>query len=476
MEVLEETTNYRLEISEIEINKYLNKIWLIDNKNLIKFKLYNFIIYIMLFIIYIIISVIYLFLKNLIETLLFDFLYFFHKQYLNNNYKNLDIEIYYGRNIEKCLYLKKKHIKFNDLLLSFIYIKSINYIRILIILAIRLTKQKNIIFEKYKSKGNKTLPQNYRWLIDHNNLIKLIDHCWYIDITIFLKKIKYRNKIFICNIYKNYTKNTIEWANKHTLTKHKVILLDIKAAFDSIEFNILGEYLLANLIRKFGSKYAKNILDRYMILLKYRLLYIKNSNIKQKYLKGIPSGLPSSTLIFTLFIEEIIYRWLFKNNYQFLINIDFYIYIYVDDIYIKIKNRLKTNIIINSLIESLNDAKLFININKCKSNLPNNLHFPKLLTTDLYLGIPFTRNKLIYHHIILKNFNDKYNVQYNWITLHNILINNNTINKKKVCGFLLYKLAPIINYYYHINIKNIKLTHVIHYIFNNIINQNIINE
>ena len=256
------------------------------------------------------------------------------------------------------------------------------------------------VFIKHKS-GNLSNPDNYRYYINHPNIIKILDRLWYYEV---LKKC---NKLPDSEIFKvsfNNSNSLSIVANNNTLSKNNVLLLDIIKAYDSIEWNILEDLLYHNLKRKMNILYATEYIQQYMIILTNRIIKYNNKNINIS--KGIPTGLPSSILVFTFIMEEIIIRWMKINN--FLNNIDFIINIYVDDIYIKILNISKTHLIISSLINQFNKYKLFINFNK--SRIDNNLsvffeianNFKELKNTDLYLGIPFTRNIKLYKNIILQ--------------------------------------------------------------------------
>jgi len=78
-------------------------------------------------------------------------------------------------------------------------------------------------------------------------------------------------------------------------------------------------------------------------------LIIKNIN----YQKGLPVGLPSSNLVFSLIIDEIIFRWKNQNEHLFEIGKDFKLNIYVDDIYIKLFNLIIKDSVIITLIDIL---------------------------------------------------------------------------------------------------------------------------
>jgi hypothetical protein len=408
-----------------EINNYLNRLWITNNNNLYS-------LYIIYFLVYYI-RVLYIFIYNIIFSK-YIILYF-------ENNQNICIPKLSYAKIEKELLLNYDKLLYNDYVLVYAYIYGTNLIRKIIITSIT---EKNAIFGKYKGSDPLNI-QNFRWLVNHSKIIKLIDEIWYNDIR---NLITINKKIFICNIYKNFTKSCKFYACKNTKSLRNVILLDLKAAFDSVEYEILDKLLYNNLSRKINKKSARDYVDRYMIMIKYRKLYIKNSNILQKFTKGIPTGLISSTLVFTLFMEEIIYNWLYDNNFNNNFTKIFKLNIYVDDIYIKILDNTKTNLIINTLINSLSNAHMSINYNKSKAYYKLNLsQFNKLTYQDKYLGIPFTRNENEYYKIVLQEFNNKYNNSLNWNQIYNILKSRrNKKNKRIINGFMSYKLYPFLIY------------------------------
>jgi hypothetical protein len=186
-----------------------------------------------------------------------------------------------------------------------------------------------------------------------------------------------------------------------------------------------------------------------MLILKNRNIYYNNNKILIS--KGISTGLPSSCIVFTFIIEEIIDEWLEQNKKNFKIDIDFNLNIYVDDFYIKIYNISKTHIILITLIKILYKYKLYINFNKSKidKHLYNCSKLTKKLKIlqeyDLYLGIPFTRDINLYKNIILSQFYKKHNLYYDWYRIYNIL-NCNEVNNNlnKIRGFMFYKLKPLL--------------------------------
>ena len=322
------------------------------------------------------------------------------------------------------------------------------------------------IFYKYKP-GQKILenypvnnPDNFRYFINHHNTIKILDNIWYINVIEKSTGNLPNSDIFINKLIKNNNTNTIgliDYANNNTLSIDNVLLLDLIKAYDSIEWYILEDLLLSSLKRKMDIMCATELFDQYKTIMTNRVITYMGKIIKVS--KSIPTGLSSSMLVFTYIIDEIITRWLIENIYNFQINIDFIINIYIDDIYIKILNLSKTNIIINTFIKILTKYKLNISFNKSRisKNLSyNTFKFIELSSTDLYLGIPFTRNISSYMEIILNLCNTKHNLSYEWIDIYNILISNKHKHKSLLISYMKYKLKPILlnNIYITTNINH----------------------
>ena len=303
------------------------------------------------------------------------------------------------------------------------------------------------VFSKYKS-GDVSNPDNFRYYINHCNSIKILDRLWYYEVIKKCGNNLPNPDIFKVTLGTNNSNALSITANNNTLSRDNVLLLDLQKAYDSLEWNVVEDLLYHSLRRRMNIFYALEFVQQYMIILSNRVIKYNNTIITVT--KGIPTGLPSSILVFTLIIEEIITRWMKNNN--FINNIDFNINIYVDDIYINFNILNKTNKIISSLITQLTKYKLYINYTKSK--LDKNLYslydkaniFSKLKKTDLYLGIPFTRNIKLYSIIILQNLYKKHKLKYTWTEIDNIL-NNSLLpkTKKKILGFMNYKLKPLLN-------------------------------
>jgi hypothetical protein len=293
------------------------------------------------------------------------------------------------------------------------------------------------IFEKYKS-GDVDDPSNYRYLVNHHNTIKILDRLWCLDIVKNLGENLPDPDIFITSLIKTFNSKCIMAANRNTMSIDNVILLDIEKAYDSFDWDVTEELLRANLTRKVNKVFADRIVNEYMTILKNRNLYFRGNIVTVS--KGIPTGLPSSQLVITLALEEIVFRFLKKTDYK--VGVDMILNIYVDDFYIKLLKG-DTNIV-HSLINYLESYKLFISRKKSKADPKLNMLQP-LSYDDYYLGIPFTRDIKLYGEIILNEFNTKNNINFSWNKMHDILKYKDSKYYSKVFGFLNYKLNPFLD-------------------------------
>lgn len=298
------------------------------------------------------------------------------------------------------------------------------------------------IFPKYKY-GNTSKPESFRYLVNHHNTVKILDRIWCIDVIKSCGQNLPDTNIFKANLIKSFGESVISTAINNTLTIDSVVLLDIEKAFDSLEWGVLKDLMLTNLSRKMLPNKARDFVDQYMTIIENRELYYNDKLVNVS--KGVPTGLPSSNLVFTIAFEEIIHRWLNKYGYQN--GIDFNISVYVDDIFIKVKDKSKANVIVDSLIDHLADFKLKVNLGKAKADpkLMLNRVITPLTEYDYYLGIPFTRNKKLYGQLILKEFN-KNKMNISWLDIYKKLVNPNTPTEeiRIITGFMSYKLRPLI--------------------------------
>ena len=303
-----------------------------------------------------------------------------------------------------------------------------------------------VIFPKYKQ-GDVTKPENFRYLINHHNTIKILDRLWCIELINKIGNNIPNKQIYKASLINSFNESISDTAIKNTESTDAIVLLDIEKAFDSLEWDVLEDLLIANLTRKTNNIIAKELVEQYIIILKNREFYYNDKPVKIS--KGISTGLPSSNLVFTLAIEEIIHRWFYQTSYEN--NKEFIMNIYVDDIYLKFINKEQANSIVNSLIRFLSEYKLNVNKSKCKTYANLDVDIPnKLKPTDFYLGIPFTRNINLYGELILREFQTK-KINWNWRQIYNELNKDNSKevnvleNQRIIIGFMNYKLRPFLN-------------------------------
>jgi len=352
--------------------------------------------------------------------------------------RDIGFKVYHNISLEKEVNLNPANVNNNEINIVYDFKVASQLTRKMLMKYI----SKCTIFPKHKS-GDIMKPENFRYLVNHHNTIKILDRLWCNEVLI-----KCGNNVPDINIYKatlirNFSPNVIKTAIMNTMSTENVVLLDIIRAFDSLEWDTLEELLLANLTRKINVNVAKEFVSQYMTILKNRELYYNNKRVIVS--KGISTGLPSSNLVFTLAFEEIIHRWLVTTNYKN--DIDFKLNIYVDDIYMKIFQLTKTTEIVTSLISFIETYGLYINKNKSKADKKLELEMPKLNSTDYYLGIPFTRDIELYGELLLKEFQIRHSRKLTWNDMYYILMNKNyTEDQSIVLGFLNYKLRPLIDF------------------------------
>jgi len=343
----------------------------------------------------------------------------------------------YTNKLEKEVRLKKNELSSDDIKLSYIAVNDLlqhNKINMDTLNKIN----KVYINEKIKNeKYDKMNVNNYRFIQVHSKPFKLIDRLW--CLRVFKLVNNFDTTIFKSNIIKGINDSTILVADENTSSRDNVILIDLEKAFDSCHYNIIEDLIESSLSRKTNLQLANSLTKQYMYILKNRNIYFKDKQINYK--KGIPTGLPSSNIIFSLILDEIIHRWRFLTKDLFEIGKDFKLNIYVDDIYIKIYNESIKDILVSTLIESLKNNKLNVNFEKCRADAKLKLDFfTNLEETDMYLGIPFTRDIKKYTDLILAKFgkNETYKTIYDKLKDENA-------DKKEIYGYFNYKLKPIMN-------------------------------
>ena len=295
-------------------------------------------------------------------------------------------------------------------------------------------------------------PTSFRYFINYNKIVRVIDKLWCIDILSKCKDNIPSRKIFKSNLlYYNFTK-IVKTATKNTNDINNIIIIDIDKAYDSVSWKLIKKLLFINISRKINKVEAKKLIDEYFLILSNTTIYYNNKKIKLKH--GLPIGLASSNIIFNFMIEEVTLRWLY--NIKDYIK-EFRINIYVDDIFFKFYKTENANFIINSFISHFKKYNLNINKNKFKvsSNLKINLKCCILKSNDFYLGLPFTRNIQLYGKLILKEYQKKYLHTFTWDKIYK-KITTNDINSSSILGYLGYKLRPFLEYDKNYNIKIIK--------------------
>ena len=301
-------------------------------------------------------------------------------------------------------------------------------------------------FEKKKDTSLDNNINNFRFMCQHTDFIKLID-------KLFVLKVKTLcgDNLININIFKSENlkfknlefQNCLKIATKNTETLDYGISIDIHKAFDSVDWYLLKILLLKSLSKKVNYDVALSLVEEYFLILTNRNFYYNDEKINVK--KGVSQGLPSSNFIFTLFFQEIVNEWIEENN--FIIDVDFTLNIYVDDVYIKVINYNNPSHIVESFINILTKYKLYVNKQKSKADPKLNISYLGELTiNDLYLGIPFTRNLQEYAKIIINEYikrHKKKNIK-SWNDMLYKLIDDESKIKNHLFGFLQYKLKPII--------------------------------
>jgi len=314
------------------------------------------------------------------------------------------------------------------------------------------------LYPKYK-KDDESKPENYRFLTDHTNEFKLIDRIYLDILTNIMPNNLINSNYFKASLNRNVKMDSCcTVASNNTESLDNVVLLDVSKAFDSVEWSILYNNMIEILTEYISPNFAKSITDEYFILLQNRKIsYTKTKNRKNiiNIGKSISQGLPSSNTIFSILFSSIINKW--KSKLCSKIDDYLLLNIYIDDIYIKFHKKQDVNeYFLFTLINELEENKLYVNKKKSfvDPNLGLGLEYNKLIETNFYLGIPFTRNIELYKSLILDNYKEKHskkikknNLECNWTNFYNIIIDKNHNLNKHLIGFLRYKLKPIISYY-----------------------------
>ena len=343
----------------------------------------------------------------------------------------------YSDNLEKEMSLTKKSIVMNYNKTKELYLCLDDLIRYDSIRPELFNKIKHAtLFVKHK-KGVNTEPKNFRYLSNHTNNFKILDKYWTNNIIRVLER---NNSLPDKNIVRNNFDRKFTFSIKNLALEKlieyrkgkNIILIDIQKAFDSISWDILEKLLVKNLTRKTNKQFAEKMVRQYMFLITKRI--INYNNIRIDFNKSIATGLPSSTLVFSLLVEQIVYDWYIKENCKN----DVVINTYVDDMFLTFKNLNRVDILVKSLIDYLKEFKLIVNKDKTKTNIQK-LNYPKITNSDCYLGMPFADNKMNYINECIDMFKKRYyNIEKNDII--KILTSDDYPNEKKqILGFFNYK-------------------------------------
>ena len=292
------------------------------------------------------------------------------------------------------------------------------------------------IFIKHKKGDNKD-PKNFRFLSNHTKIFKIIDKFWTNSLINMLEK---NNALPDKSIVKNnfsreFTVSIRDLALEKVVkvsNGKKIVLLDIQKAFDSVSWTSLNELVIKNISRKINKIYAEKMMAQYMFLNTNRCILFQKNRIKCN--RSIATGLPSSTIIFSLIIEELIYQW--KNEFNIE---DVIVNTFVDDMYLEFNDTKNSLYVVQSLINFLEKHNLIINETKTKTNIES-LPYSQIGKSDCYLGLPFASDKNNYINECIKMFKERY---YD-ISVEDIIdiLKSDTQKKVKreILGFFNYKL------------------------------------
>jgi hypothetical protein len=346
----------------------------------------------------------------------------------------------YGDALEKELSLNKKSIIMNykqskELYLCLDDLIKYNRIRPELFEKIKYAT----IFIKHK-KGDEKDPKNFRFLSNHHKIFKILDKFWTNSLINILKKNKGLpdRAIVRNNLDREYSVSikdlALEKLTRFKLGK-KIVLLDIQQAFDSVSWNALEKLLIRNITRKVNKQFAEKIVKQYMFLNTERCIKFNSKSIK--FNKSIATGLPSSTLVFSLIIEQIIFEWTTKENS----NDELLVNTFVDDMYLEFSDITRSDYLVRSLINYLKDNDFIINESKTKTNIEE-LQYSKINCSDCYLGLPFANNDRRYVEECVIMFKNRY-YDISIKNMINILESDKDKNikvRRQILGFFNYKL------------------------------------
>lgn len=293
-----------------------------------------------------------------------------------------------------------------------------------------------VLLKLYKNGDDKN-PKNYRYLYNFSNNVKLLDKIWSHRLCKELIGKIDGNKYLSYHVRGEFNKSMKFKAVEFTDCIDNKIMLDFEKAFDNVSFFSIQQLLKDFLVRKLGIKKGTIFFEQYFNLIINTQVYY--NGIKIKRIKGIPTGLSSSNLIFTAIIDQIFYIYL-KMYPTFLKYFNYNVY--VDDIAIDIlDNSIDIKKFIDPLLNIFKYYKFKCNPKKCliSNNISNNYeNFGVIQQNTKYLGIYFCREISQYFDIIIKEFNEKKKTDCKNIA------SMIKYNRKAARGFLKYKLAPFL--------------------------------
>ena len=360
----------------------------------------------------------------------------------------------YNDKLEKEMSLTKKSVLLNKSNCKDLYLCLNDFIKYNSIRPELLEKIKYAdVFVKHK-KGDNKEPKNFRFLSNHSKIFKILDK---FVTNSLISTMERNNCLPDTSIVKNNFSREFTLAIRDLaldkLSKYhsgkKIVLLDIKKAFDSVSWKVLYEKVKMNLTRKVSADYASKIMNQYMFLNCNRVIKYKNNIID--FGRSIGTGLPSSTLMFSLLIEQLVFEWKEKENISHII-----VNTFVDDMYLEFENTIDSLKYINSLVSFLKNNELIINEDKTKTNI-DTLPFSQINKTDCYLGLPFARNKKEYISECIKMFNEKY-YDISKSNIIEILEEDKFPQiKREIYGFFNYKFYGLKNF----NLNNIDVLDIL---------------
>lgn len=299
-------------------------------------------------------------------------------------------------------------------------------------------KYNRAVLIQIHKKGDMSDPSNYRYLYNFSNNIKLLDKLWSINIcNALIGKVNDKNLLSYHTRFE-FNESIRGMASKFTDNIDNKIMLDFEKAFDNVSFYSISKLLKKFLIRKLGEEKGKYYFDRYFNIITNTNIYFDKVKIKRN--KGIPTGLPSSNLVFTMIMEQIFYEFTMIKP-DFTKFFDFYVY--VDDIAIIVKdNTINIKDYIDCLLNIFDYYMFKCNSKKCNisKNISSNYKNFEIITPETkYLGIYFSRNLKEYINIIIKEYNEK--KKQDCKTIADMI----KYKKNSARLYLKYKLYPFIN-------------------------------